>query len=287
MAILQGWEKIRRWIDNEPEDEISHKIRQAHDNKSESEVFMQKLLNSVEAELKDEIVRVPNTNKAYVPEQFVVYLGGDVDRNLRRDKREFFEQGLSVMIFERAKEMAGKLELTTKKIKVKIAVEPELNNEIEVRAVSANSIKTVRESAAAKETATINEPAPLVKDYATVLDDHTIEDFETHVEILYWVEIWQSGERLNEFPIIQRTNTIGREDHAQMPNLRLPTDNRKISRRHAEISVENDGEIRVTALHKNPTVVAGKVLRKGENAKIGDGEEIQIYDFTLKIKSKK
>lgn len=280
--LIHGWEKIRRWIDNEPEDEISEKIQRAHDNKSESEALMQKLLKAVEAELKNEIVRVPNTNKAYVPERFVVYLGGDIDRSLRRDKREFFEQGLSIMIFERAKELAGKLQLTTKKISVKIAVEPDLNNEIEVRAVSANSIKTVREAA------TVKEPANRENDFAEPTNDnHTIDDFETHIEILYWIEISQSGKKLNEFPIIQRKNTIGREDATQMPHLRLPTGNRKISRRHAEISLEDDGEIWVTSLHKNPTVVSGHVLRKGEKAKIGDDGEIQIYDFTLRLKIKK
>lgn len=278
---MKGWDKIRRWIDNEPEDEISEKIRQAHVNKSESEVFMQKLLGAVEAELKNEIVRVPNTNKAYVPEQFVVYLGGDVDRDLRRDKREFFEQGLSVLVFDRAKEMAGKLQLTTKKISVKISVEPELNNEIEVRAVASNTVKTVREPIAGGDT---QEAA---KDFLTVKDLKTIDDFETHIDILYWIEIWQSGRRLNEFPIIQRKNTIGREDKIQMPNLRLPTDNRKISRSHAEISLEDNGEIWVTALHKNPTIVSGQILRKGERAKIVDGGEIQIYDFTLKLNIKK
>lgn len=274
-SLREGWEKIRQWLDDDTEIEISEKIREARANRSESEVFMQKLLLAVEEELKNEIVRVPNTNKTYVPEKFVVYLSDDIDRNLRKDKREFFENGLSVMIFERATELAGNLELTTDKINVKIAVNPALENEIEVRADTANTLKTVKDF------------IPPVDEYATVKDDGTIEDFEALVDILYWVEIWQAGKKLNAFPIIQRKNTIGREDGENAANLRLPTSNRKISRRHAEISLDENDEIWVTALHKNPTHVAGQALRNGEKAKLGDDGEIQIYDFTLKLKDKR
>lgn len=270
--LLNG---IRRWIDNEPEDAVAENIQQAHDNKSESELFLQRLLNEVEAVLKNEIVRVPNTNKAYAPEKFVVYLSGEADKNLRRDKREFFENGLSAMIFERAKEMAGKLQLTAKKMSVEIAVDATLEEDIEVRAVSKNEFETVK----------TNEPLELpVKNAETVNDYGTIEDVGAHLGILYRVEIWQGSRRLNEYPIIQKVNTIGRDDASKAANLRLPSENRKISRFHAEITLEENGEVWVKSLHKNPTVVSGQVIRSGERAKLGADGEIMIYDFTLKLK---
>jgi len=100
--LLNGWDKIRRWLDNEPEDAIPENIEKAHDNKSESALFMLRRLNQVDVVSKREIVRVPNTNQAYAPDKFVVYLSDESDNNLRRDKREFFEQGLSALIFDRA-----------------------------------------------------------------------------------------------------------------------------------------------------------------------------------------
>ena len=103
--LLTGWDKIRRWVDNETDDTVHENIQKAHENKSESELFLLRLLNEVEAVLKKEIVRIPNTNKAYAPEKFIVYLSDETDKNLRRDKREFFEQGLSVLISERAGEI--------------------------------------------------------------------------------------------------------------------------------------------------------------------------------------
>ncbi len=270
--LLDG---IRRWIDNEPEDAIAQNIQKAHDNKSESELFLQKLLNEVEAVLKSEIVRVPNTNKAYAPEKFVVFLSEEADKNLRRDKREFFENGLSVMIYERAKELAGKLQLTAKKMTVEIAINPTLENEIEVRAVSKNEFETVKETM----------PFEVPKSVGETVDDFgTVEDVGAQLGILYRAEIWQNARKLNEYPIIQRKNTIGRDDGQKAANLRLPSDNRKISRFHAEVDLEENGEVWVTALHKNPTIVSGQVIRSGERAKLGADGEIMIYDFTVKLK---
>lgn len=276
--LLEGWDKIRRWVDNEPEDALPENIQKAHDNKSESELFLLRLLNEVEAVLKREIVRIPNTNGAYAPEKFVVYLSDETDKNLRRDKREFFEQGLSVLISERARELAGNLQLTAKKMSVEIAVDPTLEEDIEVRAVSKNEFETVKASA----------PVELPLAGGETIDDYgTVEDARAQAGILYRVEIWQANRRINEYPIIQRANTVGRDDGQKAANLRLPSENRKISRFHAEITLEENGEVWVKALHKNPTVVSGQVIRSGERAKLGADGEIMIYDFTLKLKFEK
>ena len=119
---------------------------------------------------------------------------------------------------------------------------------------------------------------------STIDDAGTIDDFDTFVGILFRVEIWQTGKKLNEFPITLRKNTIGRDDAEKIANLRLPTENRKISRVHAEMVLDEKGEIWVPALHKNPTIVSGKSIRKGEKAKLNADGEIQIYDFTTKPK---
>ena len=273
--LLNGWDKIRRWIDHEPEDALPENIEKAHDDESESELFLHKLLNEVEAVLKKEIVRLPNTNKAYAPERFVVYLSAETDKNLRRDKREFFEQNLSVLIFARAKELAGDLHLTAEKMIVEIAVDPMLDAEIEVRAVSRSEFETVKTGESLEIPAIGGET---IDDYGTVKNAHS------NLGILYRVEIQQGDRRVNEYPIIQRVNTIGRDDAQKAANLRLPSDNRKISRFHARVDLEENGEVWVTALHKNPTIVSGQTLRNGERAKLGADGEIIIYDFTLKLK---
>ncbi len=89
---------------------------------------------------------------------------------------------------------------------------------------------------------------------------------------------------MNDFPIILRINTVGRDDGENVANIRLQTDNRFIARIHTEINLEENGDVWVTALNKNPTIVSGKIIRKGEKAKLGTNGEIQIYDFLLKLK---
>lgn len=276
MANLpESWDKIRRCVANEGEDALSDDIRNFPDRKFESELFLQSLFYEIEAVLKREIVRIPNTDRAYAPEKFVVYLGGETDKNLRRDKRKLFARNLSVLIFERARELAGNLRLTVKKNCVELAIDPTLKEKIEVRAVSKNGFETVKTT----------EPIVLSQISGETTDDYgRTEDIRAELGILYRVEIWQGTRRVNEYPIIQRVNTIGRDDGKKAANLRLPSENRKISRFHAEISLEENSEMWVKSLHKNPTIVSGQVIQKGERAKLGADGEIMIYDFTLKVR---
>ncbi len=92
-------EKVRSWIDGEAQSDISENVTKAHQNKSPSELFLQKLLNSIEVLLKQEIVRIPNTNKAYVPEKFLVFLSAEADKILR--DTEVFEQNFIIAIINR------------------------------------------------------------------------------------------------------------------------------------------------------------------------------------------
>ncbi len=48
----ENLEKLRSWIDGEQSDGIAEKVIKAHQNKSASEVFLQKLLTSIEELLK-------------------------------------------------------------------------------------------------------------------------------------------------------------------------------------------------------------------------------------------
>ena len=277
----ENLERVRRWIDNEEPDQILNGIQPAAVMKSESERFLQKLKDAIEDILHEEITRVPNTNKAYIPERFIVFISEEAGNNLREDKRSFFEQGLSSIVLETAKEMAGRLELTSKKIKVNISINATLeDDEVEVRAMSEDVQQTIERMVSESQLETIEMPEnssgkDTIRDVGTIRD----EDFG----ILYRVEIWESGKKVNDLPVILRKNTIGRDDDEKVSNLRLPTENRKISRIHAEISLEESGELWVTALHENPTIVGKTVIRNGERARLGLDREIHIYDFLLKI----
>lgn len=278
MNWRQNLEKLRLWIDGETSSDISENVLKAGENKSSSEIFLQKLLNSIEILLKQEIIRIPNTNKAYIPEKFLVFLSAETDKTLRDDKRRFLEQNLGVLILERAKEMSGSLELTSKKLRVEILVNAVLeDDETEVKVSSDNEVTK-------SKTIELAQNSEKFKNQKTIDDTGTVDDFDTWMGILFRVEIWQTGKKLNEIPVIQRKITVGRDDSDKIANIRLPTENRKISREHAEINLDENGEVCITSLHNNPTIISGRPIRNGEKAKLGEDNEIQIYDFTLKIK---
>lgn len=279
MANWRGnLEKIRLWLDGEQELDVTDGVVEAHSNKSASEIFLQKLLILVEDLLKQEIVRIPNTNKAYVPEKFIVFLSDEKDKDLRDDKRKFFEQSLGALILEKAKGMSGGLELSSKNIVVTILANGILeDDELEVKVTSDNE-------ATKSKTIQFLKSSEKPKNNNTVDDGGTVDDFDTFMGILFRVEIWQSGKKLNEIPVIQKEITVGRDDADKIANIRLVSEDRKISRTHAGINLEENNEIWVTALHKNPTIVSGNAVRIGEKARLGADREIKIYDFILKIK---
>lgn len=264
-------EKLRRWVDDENLPEIgSLKIE-----RFDSEIFLQKVLQKIDEVLQHEIVRSP-IGETYIPSGFTVFIGSDDYNTLPENKRDFFEKVLCQLMLKKAQERAGKSRLTVDKLTIRVKVNALLDNgEIDVKTLSDSSSQTI-------ETDVAQDLVNKSKGKETTDDIGTIDD-EGDLGILYRVEIWQGTKKIGEFPIVQKTIVVGREDDDKSANLRLPTENTKISRLHAEIHYGNDG-IFVNALHKNPTIVSGKVIRKPESTKLEENGEIQIYDFLLKIK---
>ncbi len=311
--MISWLEKMRQWFDGEDKVESGFKeiihAQTTGAGHSKSEIFLQKLYDAIVKVLNEEVTRIPNSKKAYIPSSFAVFLSDSEDRELRQDKREFFAEKLGVLIHQKAQEMAQNLELSAKKIKIEFHTDGNLaDGAIEVRAYSGNLERTqalkggdldeIKKILSNQQF--VNEQLSFVaskNDETTFkledeVDDKlkqpevlgTVEDFATNFGIFYRLEIFQAGKKLNEYPIISRQITVGREGGSKTPNLKLQTDNQKISGQHAAISIEPDGNILVTGLHhKNPTIVGGKRLTNGEKAVLGDDKTIEIYDFVLKL----
>lgn len=290
---MTNWrDKLRRWIDG---DDLNETAILEKSEDYESEKFLRKLLQKVDEVLKLEIVRLP-TGKAYVPNRFYVYLNENDDKNLRKDKRSFFEQALSELILEKAKERAGQSQLSVKSIKVNLKVNGTLGkDEIEVKATSDSpdelrgtlsldnnvTLTPISEKKVPQENSQKMKP---IKEIGTIPDTETIEDTDFDFRPLYKLEVFRDGKLLDSFPIIKTEITIGRDEDDGAANIRLKSDNRKISRLHAGIQQKDNGEIWITAINKNPTFVSGKPIVAGEKARLEKNGEIQIYEFTLQLK---
>ena len=208
-------------------------------------------------------------------------------------------------MLEKAQERAGKAQLTTKSIKINLKVNATLGNgEIEVKAASdelGETLETDSPEAKGKSEAIQREKltpklkeepygekfrdqSKTIKDVGTIEDIGTIEDTDFDFKPLYHLEILREGKWLDTIPIIKREITIGRDEEDSASNIRLKSNNRKISRLHASLRLEENGEIWVTALHKNPVIVSGKAITQAEKAELDKNGVIQIYEFTLRLR---
>src|SRR5690349_2351953 len=128
-------ESIRRWIDGESTDDILEEVdEQAHPRRA-SEEFLVKIAREVEAVMQREMFTPPG-GPTYIPREYIVYLSNDDDRDWQGDKRRGLEQGLFHVLSERARELAGSVQLQTKSFAIELRVDGTLNkNEFRVQPV--------------------------------------------------------------------------------------------------------------------------------------------------------
>jgi FHA domain len=300
MNIKENLRKLRVWIDGdknlEKSDGVFEEVKDR--KKSESEDFLQTLSMKIKDVLENEVVRPPNGKTAYVPSLFIVFISEPDEALLPKRKREFFEQTLSALITESAKESARGMELSCKQIQIEIRVDGTLNQgQIDVKAFdevlqkSSNFRKSLDKTIDWKLIAPFPEPKRLETPVSKTIDEEfskskTIDDNTFQFKPFYWLEVWQNGVKQNEFPIVKDEILIGRDDaNVKETHIRLQTENLKISSQHTKITRQENGEITVTGLKKmNPTMLANKPLVNGESAVLVNGDTIQIYEFTLQLR---
>src|SRR5437867_8584598 len=119
-------ESIRRWIDGETTDDLLEAVdEQAHPRRA-SEEFLVKIAREVEAVMQREMFTPPG-GPTYIPREYIVYLSNDDDKEWQGDKRRGLEQGLFHVLSERARELAGSVQLQTKSFAIELRVDGTLN----------------------------------------------------------------------------------------------------------------------------------------------------------------
>lgn len=282
---MANWiEKLRRWIDSENNlyavEEVLQSSEKAGQNKTKSELFLQKLLQEIETVLNDEIIRNPRRKNAYVPERFIVFISSDKEKSLPKEKRDFFEQFLSAQISESASEIAGQLGVSVGTIAVEVRVSRDLEgDEVKVQTSGDKFDETFEISLRQSF-----EWKTMSAEQAPFNDLATIKENDNNLKAFYHLEVWRDGMMEKESPVTKREIFIGRDYPGSSAHIRLQSENRKISGLHASINYDETGEILLTSLHKNPTVAAGKILTNGDTASLTGNDPIAIYEFTLRLK---
>ena len=291
-------DSIRRWIDGETTDDILEEAAEHERPRRQWEEFLVKIAREVEACMQREMFTPPG-GPTYIPREYIVYLSNDDDKDWQGDKRRGLEQGLFHVLSERARELAGAVQLQTKSFAIELRVDGTLNKgEFRVQPVwdeteTGHTMVTARPaSATATDTpapppvsATTEAMVPEMDETGGGSAEGEVTVVRPRVVELYSVELWREGVRQNVVKITKSEITIGRGSRTISVDLPLKGDP-EISRVHATLMFDDQGKYWVTAKGRNPTLISGREIPREQRTIVQPDEKIGICSFTLRIQPK-
>ena len=288
-------ESIRKWIDGETADDILEEAEGHTKPRRVWEEFLVKIAREVEACMQREMFTPPG-GPTYIPREYIVYLSNDDDKDWQGDKRRGLEQGLFHVLSERARELAGSVQLQTKSFAIELRVDGTLNKgEFRVQPVwdetetghtmvTARPASTSTSATQAPATTAIDGEAALgLEDTGGGAEESTV--VRPRVVELFTIEVWRDGVRQNVVKITKPEITIGRGSRTIAVDLPLKGDP-EISRVHAILMFDDQGRYWVTAKGRNPTLITGREIPRDQRTVVQPDEKIGICSFTLRIQPK-
>src|SRR6185436_8348145 len=289
-------ESIRRWIDGETTDDILEEADEHTKPRRVWEEFLVKIAREVEACMQREMFTPPG-GPTYIPREYIVYLSNDDDKEWQGDKRRGLEQGLFHVLSERARELAGSVQLQTKSFAIELRVDGTLNKgEFRVQPVW-DETETGHTMVTARPATTNTRAPPNVAGATTeamVADPEDTGAGNTEGEVtivsprvveLYSVELWREGVRQSVVKITKAEITIGRGSRTISVDLPLRGDP-EISRVHAMLMFDDQGRYWITAKGRNPTLISGREIPREQRTMVQPDEKIGICSFALRIQPK-
>ncbi|HYV25651.1 MAG TPA: FhaA domain-containing protein [Pyrinomonadaceae bacterium] len=287
-------ESIRRWIDGETADDILEEAEEHARPRRVWEEFLVKIAREVEAVMQREMITPPG-GPTYIPREYIVYLSNDDDKEWQGDKRRALEQGLFHVLSDRARELAGSVQLQTKSFAIELRVDGTLNKgEFRVQPVwdeteAGHTMVTVRpaamtSSSSAPATVAV-EAAPEDTGGVGATTEGEVTVVRPRVVDLYAIEIWREGMRQAVMKITKPEITIGRGSRTVAVDLPLKGDP-EISRVHATLVFDDQGRYWLTSKGRNPTLISGKEIEREQRTQVQPDEKIGICSFTLRIQPK-
>jgi FHA domain/Protein of unknown function (DUF3662) len=289
-------ESIRRWIDGESTDDLLEEADEHARPRRVWEEFLVKIAREVEACMQREMFTPPG-GLTYIPREYIVYLSNDDDKEWQGDKRRGLEQGLFHVLSERARELAGSVQLQTKSFAIELRVDGTLTKgEFRVQPVwdeteAGHTMVTVRPATAATgtapaaatavegdgDTAALGEPGEPDGGDVTVVRARVVD--------LYSIELWREGVRQSVVKITKAEITIGRGSRSVAVDVPLKGDP-EISRVHAMLTFDDQGRFWLTSKGRNPTLVSGREVPREERTIVQPDEKIGVCSYTLRIQPK-
>jgi hypothetical protein len=280
---------IRRWIDGATAQDPLEEAREHARPRRAAEEFLVKIAREVEAVMQREMFTPPG-GPSYIPREYIVYLSDGDDKEWPGEKRRGLEQGLFHVLSERARELSGSTQLATKSFAVELRVDGTLNKgEFRVQPVwdeteAGQTMVTARPAQpSAISTSVVVGAVDTVGESEATEGDVTV--VRPRVVELYSIEIWREGVRQAVIPVGKPEITIGRGSRSISVDLPLKGDP-EISRVHAILTQDEDGQYWLTPKGKNPTFVSAREVPREQRTLVMPDEKISICSFTLRIQPK-
>ena len=282
-------ESIRRWIDGETTDDLLEKADESARPRRVWEEFLVKIAREVEAVMQREMITPPG-GVTFIPREYIVYLSNEDDKDWQGDKRRALEQGLFHVLSERARELAGSMQLQTKSFAIELRVDGTLNKgEFRVQPVwdeteSGHTMVTIR-PASAPSTAPIIVESETDTTSTPEAQGDEITVVRPRVVDLYSIELWREGVRQSVIKITKPEITIGRGSRSVAVDLPLKGDP-EISRVHVTLTLDDQGRYWLMPKGRNPTLISGRELPREQRTMVSPDEKIGICSYTLRIQPK-
>jgi hypothetical protein len=283
-------ESIRRWIDGETTDDVLEEADEHAKPRRIWEEFLVKLAREVEACMQREMFTPPG-GPTYIPREYIVYLSNDDDKEWQGDKRRGLEQGLFHVLSERARELAGSVQLQTKSFAIELRVDGTLTKgEFRVQPVwdeteAGHTMVTVRPATASTGAAPESSAEVGADITGAGITESEITVVRPRVVELYSIELWREGVRQSVVPITKAEISIGRGSRSVSVDLPLKGDP-EISRVHATLTFDDQGRYWVTPKGRNPTLISGREAPREQRTIVQPDEKIAICSYTLRIQPK-
>ena len=288
-------EAIRKWIDGEGAIDPLETADEQSRPRRVWEEFLVKVAREVEAAMQREMFTPPG-GPTYIPREYIVYLSNEDDKDWQGEKRRGLEHGLYTVLSERARELAGQTQLATKSFAVELRVDGTLNKgEFRVQAVwdeteSGHTLVTARSHELMKTSLpgalTPEAVAQALEGAGSATAPEQAESEQTvvrpRVAELFNIEVWYKGVRQAVVPVTKQEITIGRGSRSVTVDLPLKGDP-EVSRVHAVLSMDEQGQYWITPKGRNPTLVNSHELPRDTNTQVVPDDKIEICSFSLRI----
>jgi hypothetical protein len=232
----------------------------------------------------------PPGGVTFIPREYIVYLSNEDDKDWQGDKRRALEQGLFHVLSERARELAGSMQLQTKSFAIELRVDGTLNKgEFRVQPVwdeteSGHTMVTIRPASAPSAAPIIAESETDTASSSEAQGDE-ITVVRPRVVDLYSIELWREGVRHSVIKNTKPEITIGRGSRSVAVDVPLKGDP-EISRVHVTLTLDDQGRYWLMPKGRNPTLISGRELPREQRTMVSPDEKIGICSYTLRIQPK-